>query len=164
MTWSAPRSLDQLRVGAAAHAGHLGAEVLGQLHGHRADRTRGAVDQYRTRPAASFPSRKKCSAVVPPKQRATASWWLRRLGDLGDRTFLGHGDVFGVAAEVETAREATTLSPGWKLVTAFPTASTAGHLEAEDGLLRLGDAELQPHRQAQTRAGHAAPAPGRRRS
>jgi hypothetical protein len=45
------------------------------------------------------------------------------LGDLGDRSPLGHGHVLGVAAEVEPARRDHPVA-GRKPLTALPTAST----------------------------------------
>ena len=67
-----PEAADQFRVGGAAHGGHLGAEVLGELHGHGADRTGGAVDQHRLT-GGELAQSEEVSAVVPPKQSATAS-------------------------------------------------------------------------------------------
>ena len=138
---------DQVRVGATAHGGDLGARVLGELHGHRTDRPGGAVDQHLLAGGELGPLEEVESRRTTEAQRDGVGV-AEGVGDRGDRSLLGHGDVLGVAAEVEVARgdhPVTRLEPGDLRAHRL---DPAGDVEAEDGLLRLGEAELQAHRQA----------------
>jgi hypothetical protein len=119
---------------------------------------RGTIDQRRlTRGELASP--KEVESCRAAETECHGILIAQVLGNPGDRSLFVHGHVFGVPPK-SNPRETTTLSPGWKPVTALPTASTCrGHLEAQDGLLWPGEAESQPHRQAQSAGGAQRPHP-----
>ena len=90
MTWSAPSGADQIQVARARHAGDLGAERLGDLHGERADAARRADDQHvlaglyacacRAPPAARRPLRSGTVAASSNERFAGLRRELRRAG------------------------------------------------------------------------------------
>src|SRR5689334_2024199 len=97
-----PKTPDQFHVGAAAHGGHLGTEMLGELHGHGAHRTGGPVDQHRLT-GGEFPPPEEDQSRHAAEAERHGILVAQALRDLGDRSLFGYGDVLGVAAEVEPA-------------------------------------------------------------
>ena len=97
-----PETSDQFRVGAAAHRGDLGPQVLGELHGHGAHRAGSPVDQHRLTPS-ELPQPEEDERRHAAEAQGHGILVAQLLRDPGDGSPFGHGDVLGVAAEVEPA-------------------------------------------------------------
>jgi len=147
MTWSAPRPRTRSALAGAAHGRDLGAEVLGQLHGHGAHRPRGAVDQHRVT-GRKLAQPEEVEGRHPTEAHRHGVLISEALGDRGDRSVLGHRRSLGMAPEVEPARQDHPVTRPEPRDRAAHRLDLSRHVEAEDGLLRFGEAELQPHRQA----------------
>ena len=91
---------DELDVVGAADGRDMGAEVLGELHGRRAERAGRAVDDDPApRPDIGLAQRRRAPGTAP-SQTAAASSKLMPAGLRASAARSRHADVLGVRAEV----------------------------------------------------------------
>ena len=146
-----PDRADHVQVLRAGHAGDLGTERLGDLHGERAHASRRPVDENLL-PRLDLPSsRRSWRAVVADTPTAAACSKVRLAGFSTKWSSLA--DAYSANAPVHHPK---TSSPGRSCVTSLPTASTVPAMSVPGNLvLRL--AQSRGHAHDERRARHEDP-------
>src|SRR4051794_9677570 len=121
----------QVEMRGAADAGHLGAEVLGDLYCEGPDPTRGADDQDVL--ARCDPARAQALQCGDGGQRHRRGLLEGQAGGLGGKTGLRHGDILGEGALPEPVDLSSRLEPRHAATYALPRP---GQVAARDQELR----------------------------